>query len=96
MFDVRRFHSATGKGSCIVKDKKVLGYYLLSEEEISEIEKIVPLLSQIPSGIELGYLETGKFKFGLLRFQDYVVVFPVRTENIAEIVRMKSVVQNGG
>ncbi|MFN3384494.1 MAG: hypothetical protein ACK401_06320 [Archaeoglobaceae archaeon] len=96
MFDARRFHIKTGKGSCIVKDKKVLNFYLLSEEEVSEVEKIAPLLSELPASIDLCYLETEKFKFGALRFKDQFVVFPVRTGSITEIIQMRSVVQNEG
>ncbi|MEM0202877.1 MAG: hypothetical protein QXO16_00730 [Archaeoglobaceae archaeon] len=96
MFDARKFHFTTGKGSCIVKDNKVLEFYLLSEEEVSEVEKIVPLLFELPPSTEIGYVETEKFKFGVIKFQDYFVVFPARTENIAEIMRIRSVMRNGG
>lgn len=96
MFDARKFHSKTGKGSCIVKDKKIQESYLLSEEEILEVEKIAPMISELPLSIDFGYVETEKSKFGILRFEDYFVVFPVRTENISEIIRARSVMQNGG
>lgn len=96
MFDARRFHIKTGKGSCIVKDKKVLNFYLLSEEEVSEVEKIAPLLSELPPSIDFCYLETENFKFGALRYEEQFVVFPVRTDSITEIIQMKGVVRNEG
>lgn len=96
MFDAKKFHSTTGKGSCTVKDKKLLNCYLLSEEEVSEIEKIIPAISELPSDVDFGYLETEKSRFGILRFEDLLVLFPVRTENIQEIARLRRVVQNEG
>lgn len=96
MFDAKKFHFTTGKGSCVVKNNIVLESYLLSEEEVFAVEKIIPLLGEIPQSIDFGYLETETFKFGIIRLQDLLVVFPVRTESLAEIMKIRSVMLDGG
>lgn len=95
MFDARKFHFVTGRGSCVVKNNKILQSYLLSEEEILAVEKITPIISELPKDIDFGYVEIGAYRFGLFRIQDSFVVFPLRTENISEIVRIRSVVLDG-
>jgi len=39
MFDLRKFHSQTKLGACLINQGKISDSYLMSEEEISVIEK---------------------------------------------------------
>jgi len=90
MFDLRKFHSKTKLGACIVKQGKIFDSYLMSEEEISIIEKILGIFSEL-GDVELGYIEKDDFKFAFFKFGDDFLVFTVKSENIAEIQRIRGV-----
>ncbi|MCS7144405.1 MAG: hypothetical protein NZ879_05220 [Archaeoglobaceae archaeon] len=93
MPDPRDFYSKVGSGVCVVKEGKILETYLLAEEELQKIEKISSLVSTFPKDFDIGILEFSENnRFGIFRIEDYFLIFPVRTENIAEIIRKREVI----
>ncbi|TDA25860.1 MAG: hypothetical protein DSO01_06745 [Archaeoglobi archaeon] len=90
MFDLRKFHSQTKLGACLINQGKISDSYLMSEEEISVIEKILGIFSEL-GDVELGYIEKDGFRFAFFKFGDDFLVFPVKSENIAEIRRIRDV-----
>lgn len=93
MLNPRDFYSKVGSGVCIIKEGKMLERYLLGEEEIQKIEKISSLVSNFPKDFDTGIVEFAEnFRFAIYRMEDYFLVFPVRTDNIAEIMRKREMI----
>uniref|UniRef100_A0A7J2THD5 Uncharacterized protein n=1 Tax=Archaeoglobus fulgidus TaxID=2234 RepID=A0A7J2THD5_ARCFL len=91
MLDPKKFHFKTGHGSCIVRHGKILDFYLMSEEELAAVEKMLKIFSELLEDIEFGYLEKNDFKFAFFRYGEDFLVFPVREENLAEIQKLRGV-----
>ncbi|MEM2727365.1 MAG: hypothetical protein QXV61_03805 [Archaeoglobaceae archaeon] len=93
MPDTRDFYSKIGTGVCVVKEGKILETYLLGEDELKKIEKISSLVSGFPKDFDTGIIEFGEnIRFGIFKIEDYFLIFPVRTDNVAEIVRKREVI----
>lgn len=93
MLNTREFYSRFGSGVCIVKEGKILETYLLGEEEIQKIEKICPVVSNFPKDFEAGIVEFGEnARFAIFRTEDFFLIFPARTDNIAEIMRKRETI----
>ncbi|MCX8172502.1 MAG: hypothetical protein N3D09_02675 [Archaeoglobaceae archaeon] len=96
MITTREFYSKTGSGACIVKEGKILETYLLGEEDLRNIEKISSLVSNFPKDFDAGIIEFGeKSRFGIFKVEDHFLIFPVRTENVAEIIRRREIIDAG-
>ena len=54
------------------------------------MEKILGIFSEL-GDVELGYIEKDDFKFAFFKFGDDFLVFTVKSENIAEIQRIRGV-----
>jgi len=93
MVSARDFYSKTGRGVCLIKDGKIVETYLLGEEEVIKIERIFSALSAFPPDFETGIVEFDEnSKFGIFRISDYLLIFPVRTENFADIIRIRGTI----
>ncbi|MEM0215522.1 MAG: hypothetical protein QW384_06020 [Archaeoglobaceae archaeon] len=93
MLNTREFYSKLGSGVCVVKEGKILETYLLGEEEIQKIEKISSVVSNFPKDFETGIVEFGEnSRFAVFRMEDFFLIFPVRTDNVAEIMRKREMI----
>lgn len=93
MPDTREFYSKVGSGVCVVKEGKILESYLLGEDELQKIEKISSITSNFPKDFDTGIIEFNEnIRFGIFRLEDYFLIFPARTENIAEIIRKREII----
>ncbi|MEG9193924.1 MAG: hypothetical protein HA489_05415 [Archaeoglobales archaeon] len=93
MVNAREFYSKFGVGVCVIRDGKILETYLLGEDEIQKIEKISSVITTFPKDFDTGVIDFGEnIRFGVFRVGETFLVFPVRTDNIAEIVRKREVI----
>lgn len=83
-------YSKLGTGFCIVKEGKILETYLLSTSEIPNIEELAKITPEFPEDFEVGILEFDiKSRFGAIKMEDKFIIFPVKTDNIGEILKKK-------
>lgn len=93
MLGAPEIYSKLGSGFCLVKEGKISESYLLSDSEIERIKKISPLTVFFPEDFEIGILELDiESRYAFIRLKDGFLLFPVRTENIGEIVKKKGVI----
>ncbi len=93
MVDPRDFYTKFGSGVCVIKDGKILVTYLLCEDEIQKIEKISSLISALPKDFDTGIVDFDENnRFGVFRVGETFLVFPVRTDNIAEIIQKREII----
>ncbi|MEM1579177.1 MAG: hypothetical protein QXN34_07475 [Archaeoglobaceae archaeon] len=92
--DVKKLYSKLGSGLSIVAGGEIVEVYLLSEEEVAFIEKIANVLPELPEEFEFGFVEFENYKFGIFKLEGSYLVFPVKTENLGEIIRKKGVIRD--
>jgi len=90
MVDLRKLHESTGLRSCLVENGKVVDSYLLTDDELDCISKIISVMDILPPSFEFGIFnirEIGccvmKVKNGEIKF----VISPVTGGNIGELYR---------
>lgn len=94
MVDVKKLYSKLGSGICVVEGGKIAQVYLLSEEEVLLIEKIAKILPDLPEDFEFGFVEFENNRFSIFKVERNYLVFPAKTENLAELIRKKEVILN--
>lgn len=93
MLDMGKIYSKLGSGFCVVKEGKILENYLLSDSEIEWIKKLLPLTDFFPKDFDLGILEFDmNNRFGVFKIEDQFLLFPVRTDNLGEIMKKKGAI----
>ncbi|MDI9642353.1 MAG: hypothetical protein QXQ38_03140 [Archaeoglobaceae archaeon] len=90
MLNVTEIYSKLGTGFCIIKDGKILESYLLDNTQSQKLDMVAKITAVLPEDFEAGILEFDiKNMFGAIKMEDKIVIFPVKTDNLGEILKRK-------
>ena len=88
MANLKLFHSETGLRACHILDGEIIDSYLLTDEELSRIVDLNPLLDFLSDDFTIGVVENENGeKYCIIKIEDGFLISPVHTDNIGEIYK---------
>jgi len=88
MIDLKYFHDTIGLRSCCISNEKIVDNFLLSDEELKDIQNLTPLLGLLPQDFMVGVVEIESCKkYCVFKVEDNFVIAPVSTDNIGDLCK---------